>query len=49
VRLDEGYFRTCVARDDRHHYFCLFVDTNQKPTEVIRDPSQEPNSAYKMR
>jgi hypothetical protein len=48
VRLHEGYFRTCVARDDRRHYFCLFVNTHKHPTEVIRDPSQEPNSIYRV-
>jgi hypothetical protein len=48
VRLREGYFRTCVARDDRRHYFCVFVDTNKQPTEVIRDPDERPNSAYKV-
>jgi hypothetical protein len=48
VRLGEDYFRTCVARDDREHYFCLFVDTDKSPPEVVRDPSQEPNSVYKV-
>jgi hypothetical protein len=49
IRLAEGYFRTCIARDDRRHHFCLFVDTNRRPTDVTRDPSAEPNSAYKAR
>ena len=44
VKLSEGYFRTCVARDDRRRYFCLFVDTNKKPAEVVRDRSTEANS-----
>jgi hypothetical protein len=43
-RLSEGYYRTCIARDDRRRYFCLFVDTNKRPTEVTRDPSAEPNA-----
>jgi hypothetical protein len=47
ARLSEGYYRTCIARDDRRHYFCLFVDTDKEPTEVVKDPSSEPNSAYK--
>ena len=46
IRLAEGYFRVCVARDDRRRHFCLLVDTNEDPTEVRRDPSAEPNSAY---
>jgi hypothetical protein len=49
VRLGEGYYRTCVARDDRRRYACLFVDTRREPTRVVRDPSSEPNSAYKAR
>ena len=42
-KLSEGYFRTCIARDDRRRHFCLFVDTNKRPVEVIRDHSQVPN------
>ena len=43
VRLGDGYYRTCVARDDRRRYFCLFVDTTKHPAQVVRDPSAEPN------
>ncbi len=42
-RLSEGYFRTCIARDDRRRHFCLFVDTKKRPAEVVRDRSQVPN------
>jgi hypothetical protein len=49
IRLADGYFRTCIARDDRRRHFCLFVDTNQRPADITRDPSAEPNSAYKAR
>jgi hypothetical protein len=49
IRLANGYFRTCIARDDRRRHFCLFVDTNERPTDITRDPSAEPNSAYKAR
>jgi hypothetical protein len=49
IRLADGYFRTCIARDDRRRHFCLFVNTNQRPTDITRDPSAEPNSAYKAR
>jgi hypothetical protein len=48
IRLAEGYFRTCIARDDRRRNFCLFVDTNKEPTEIIRDRSAEPNSTFKV-
>lgn len=44
IRLGEGFFRTCIARDDRRSLVCLFVDTGEEPTEVRRDPSAEPNS-----
>ena len=47
VRLDEDYFRTCIARDDRRRYFCAFVDTSTDPPEVTRDQSAEPNSVYR--
>ena len=43
ARLAEGYFRTCIARDDRRHFWCWFIDTSKKPAEVVRDPSQLPN------
>jgi hypothetical protein len=49
VRLGEDFFRTCVARDDRRHYFCAFVDTSRRPPDVDVDPSAEPNSVYKVR
>lgn len=43
-RLADGYFRICIARDDRRRYFCYFVDTRRKPAKIVRDPSAEPNS-----
>ncbi len=46
IRLSEGFFRTCIARDDRRRYFCLFIDTDKEPTAVRRDPSAEPNAGY---
>jgi hypothetical protein len=42
-KLADGYFRTCIANDGRDRFLCLFVDTNKKPPEVVRDPSTEPN------
>jgi hypothetical protein len=47
VRLREDYFRTCIARDDRRHYFCAFIDTSQDPPRVQVDRSAEPNSMYR--
>ncbi len=43
-RLGEGFFRVCIARDDRRRHFCLFVDTDEEPAQVDPDPSAEPNS-----
>lgn len=42
-RLADGYFRICIARDERGRWFCYFVDTRREPTEIVRDPSAEPN------
>ena len=49
IRLGDDYFRTCVARDDRQHNFCMFVDTSRRPVEIVEDRSAEPNSAFKAR
>jgi hypothetical protein len=49
VRLGEDYYRTCIARDDRRRRLCLFVDTEKEPAAVMKDPSSEPNSAYRIR
>jgi hypothetical protein len=46
IRLSEGYFRVCIARDDRHRNFCLFIDTEKDPPEVRRDPSAQPNAGF---
>ena len=49
IRLGDGYFRTCIAHDDRRRAFCLYVDTTKKPTQVTRDPSEEPNAEFRRR
>ena len=46
IRLSDGYFRVCIARDDRRRNLCLFVDTDKDPTEVRRDPSAQPNAGF---
>jgi hypothetical protein len=43
VRLGDGYFRTCIAHDDRRKFWCYFIDANKRPVEVVRDPSGLPN------
>jgi hypothetical protein len=49
IRLGEGYFRNCIARDDRERYFCVFIDTREDPAEVVVDDSAEPNTVYRSR
>jgi len=49
IRLGDGYFRTCIARDDRDRFFCLFVDTRKDPAKIVEDPSAEPNTIYRGR
>jgi hypothetical protein len=36
-RLAEGYFRTCVALDDKRRAFCMFVDTKRHTVTPDRD------------
>jgi hypothetical protein len=38
-------YRTCVAGDDPDRAFCVFVNTDQSPPGVTRDPDQRPNAA----
>lgn len=43
---EPGYFRTCVALDDRTRAFCMFVDTKTDPPTVVPDGDQRPNQLY---
>lgn len=43
IRLGEGFFRTCIALDDRTEAFCLLVDVNEDPASVREDPNPVPN------
>jgi hypothetical protein len=43
ARLADGYFRICVALDDRESFACFLVDTNADPTRIVRDRSAIPN------
>jgi hypothetical protein len=49
VKLEDGYFRTCVNYDDRTRAFCLFVDVDAEPPIVRKDPSTLPNQEFKPR
>lgn len=46
IRLGEGFFRTCIARDDRSQAFCLLVDVNEDPASVEEDPNPVPNAEF---
>jgi hypothetical protein len=43
---EDGFFRMCVAYDDRTKAYCMFVDAKQKPPQVIHDRDSRPNGAY---
>jgi hypothetical protein len=49
VKLEDGYFRTCVNYDDRTRAYCLFVDIEAEPPIVRKDPSTLPNQEFKPR
>jgi hypothetical protein len=49
IRLEEGYFRTCVNYDDRTRVWCAFIDVDAEPPVVRRDPSTLPNQEFKPR
>ena len=40
ARLGEGYFRTCIAHDDRRSFWCWFIDTSKKPTRGHQGPER---------
>lgn len=37
-------YRTCVAGADARRAFCVFVNTDQSPPGVTRDPDERPNA-----
>jgi hypothetical protein len=47
LRLEEGYFRTCINYDERTKAWCVFADVDAEPPTVKRDPSTIPNQEYK--
>lgn len=42
MRLRENYFRSCVPGDDPKRWLCVFVNTEQVPPRVVRDPETLP-------
>lgn len=47
IRLEDGYFRTCINYDERSRAYCLFVNVDREPPTVRRDPSTLPNQEFK--
>jgi hypothetical protein len=45
IKQGADLYRTCVAGRDPHRAFCVFVNTDQSPPGVTRDPDQRPNAA----
>jgi hypothetical protein len=45
VKQGKHLYRTCVAGVDPDRAFCVFVNTDQSPPGVTRDPDQRPNEA----
>ncbi|HYF25386.1 MAG TPA: hypothetical protein VD931_06575 [Baekduia sp.] len=44
VKQGDDLFRTCVPTADPDRAYCLIVDTDRSPPQVIRDPDQRPNA-----
>lgn len=49
LRLEDGYFRTCINYDERDRAYCVFVDVDAEPPVVRRDPSTLPNQEFQPR
>jgi hypothetical protein len=45
VKQGDDLYRTCVAGNDPDRAFCVFVNTDQSPPGVTRDPDQRTNAA----
>ena len=43
---EDGFFRMCVAYDDRLKAYCMFVDAKRKPPTVVPDRDSRPNAVY---
>jgi hypothetical protein len=43
---EDGFFRMCVAYDDRTKAYCMFVDAKPKPPTVVPDRDSRPNGVY---
>jgi hypothetical protein len=43
VRLEPEHYRACLYRPGEHLPLCLFVNTDQSPPGIQRDPTRSPN------
>jgi hypothetical protein len=43
---EDGFFRMCIAYDDRTRAYCMFVDAKREPPTVRRDGDTRPNGLY---
>ena len=43
---EDGFFRMCVAYDDRTRAYCMFVDAKQNPPTVTPHGDSRPNGLY---
>jgi hypothetical protein len=43
---EDGFFRMCIAYDDRTKAYCMFVDANKRPPRVVPDRDSRPNAVY---
>jgi hypothetical protein len=48
VRLEAERYRACVYGPQERRPLCLFVNTDQSPAGVRRDPSRDPNDGYRQ-
>jgi hypothetical protein len=46
LKLETSFYRGCVPDDEPGRALCLFVNTDQTPAGVKRDPETLPNEAY---
>jgi hypothetical protein len=46
VRVEVGMYRACVPGEDPLRPLCLFVNTDQSPPGVTRDPERIPNALW---
>jgi hypothetical protein len=46
LKLDDDLYRTCLPGPDPKRALCVYVNTDQHPAGIRRDPSREPNLSF---